>query len=106
MQEEDDHDEDADDDADDDDDYDGCVKTHVGLGWEGVGGGGMMMTTLLRRHPEQILQKSHFALYSQYFRDVGPSCIVTKPTSGLCELDLGISEAKARTWVGGSLFGG
>ena len=40
MQEEDDHDEDADDDADDDDDYDGCVKTHVGLGWEGVGGWG------------------------------------------------------------------
>ena len=32
----------------------------------------------------------------QYFRDVGPSYIVTKPTSGLCELGLGISEGFRR----------
>ena len=51
------------------------------------------MTTLLRRHPEQNLQKSRSTRYSQYFRDVGPSYILTKPTSGLCGLDLGISEA-------------
>ena len=36
MFEENDHDEDA----DDGDDDDGCVQTHVGSGWEGVGGGG------------------------------------------------------------------
>ena len=28
----------------------------------------------------------------QYFRDVGPSYIVTEPTPGLCELDPGISK--------------
>ena len=50
------------------------------------------MTTLLCRHTEEYLQKSRFSRYLQYFRDVGPSDIVTKPTSGLCELDLGISE--------------
>ena len=50
------------------------------------------MTTLLRRHLEQYLQKSRFTRYLQYFRDVGPLYIVTKPTSGRCELDLGISE--------------
>ena len=38
-----------------------------------------MMTTLLRKHPEQYLQKSLlFTRDSQYFRDVGPSCVVTK----------------------------
>ena len=45
-----------------------------------------MMTTLLRRHREQYLQKSRFTRYLQYFRDW------TKPTSGRCELDLGILE--------------
>ena len=35
-------------------------------------------------------------MYSQYFRDAGPSYIVTKPTSGLCELDFGISEGFLR----------
>ena len=34
-----------------------------------------------------------FTRYLQCFRDVGPSYIVTKPTSGLCELDFGISES-------------
>ena len=41
-----------------------------------------MTTTVLRRHPVQDLQKSR----------VGPSFVVTEPTSGLGELDLGISE--------------
>ena len=64
MLEEDGHDQDA-----DEDDDDGCVQTHFGSGWAGVGGlrglggvGGAMMTTLLRRHPEQYLQKSRFTL--------------------------------------------
>ena len=46
------------------------------------------MTTVFRRHPEQYQEKSRFARYSQYFRDVGPLYIVTKPTSRLCGLDL------------------
>ena len=51
-----------------------------------------MMTTLLCRHPEQHLQKSRFARFLQYFRDVGPSHIVTNCNSGLCELDIGLCE--------------
>ena len=88
MFEEDDHDEEAD---DDDDDDDGCVQSIS----DRVGGGGLM-TTLLRRHFEQHLQKSRFAPYLQCFRDVGPSYIVTKPTSGLWVLDLGISKGFLR----------
>ena len=38
------------------------------------------------------ISTSHFIRYLQYFRDVGPAYIVTKPTSGPCELDFGISE--------------
>ena len=53
---------------------------------------GFLMTTLLRRHLEQYLQKSRFTRFLRYFRDVGPFYIVTKPTSGRCELDLGTSE--------------
>ena len=74
------------------------------LGWGGVGG---MMTTVLRKQPEQYLQMSRFTRYLQYFRDVGPSFVVTKPTSGLCELDLGISEdlrQKLEVGWGGKLF--
>ena len=55
-----------------------------------------MMATLLRRHPEQHLQKSRFTQYLQYFCDVGPSYIVTKPTSGLGELDIGLWEGFRR----------
>ena len=50
------------------------------------------MTTFLRRHREQYLQKSRFTRHLQYIRDVGPFYIVTKPTPGRCELDLGILE--------------
>ena len=55
-----------------------------------------MMTTLLRAHPKQCLQKSRFTRYLQSFRDVGPSYIVTKPTSALRELDLWISQGSRR----------
>ena len=59
-----------------------------------------MMTTLLRRHPEQNLQKSRFIWQPFY--------ILTKPTSGLCALDHGISEGFRRKletgW--GKLFSG
>ena len=52
------------------------------------------MTTLLRRHPDQNLQKSRFTRY--LIRDVGPSYVLTKPSAGLCQLDLGISEGLRR----------
>ena len=42
------------------------------------GGGGDDDDIVLCRHPEQYLQKSSFTWYLQYFRDVGPSYIVTK----------------------------
>ena len=54
------------------------------------------MTTLLHKHPEQYFHESRFVRYLQYFRDVGPSCIVIKPTSGLCDFDFGISEGFRR----------
>ena len=59
---------------------------NLGFGFGGVVGGcgGGMMTTLLHRHPEQYFHESRFTRSLQYFRDVGPSYIVTKPTSGLC----------------------
>ena len=73
----------------------------------GVGGGeGGMMTTVLRKHTKQYHHKSRFTRYLQYFRDVGPSHIVTN-----CTLDFANStwalrglSAKTRNWVGGSLF--
>ena len=68
----------------------------IGLGGVGgVGGGGAMMTTLLRRHPEQYLQKNCFTLYLPYFRD-HVIHTVTQLTSGPGELDLGISESFLR----------
>ena len=75
----------------------GCVQTHFGSGWGAGGLRGAMMTTLLRRHPEQYLQKNRFTRYLQYFRVVGPSYTYShQTTSGLCELDLGISESFLR----------
>ena len=55
-----------------------------------------MMTRSLQRHPEQYLQGAGFTRHFQCFRDVGPCFLVTKPTSGFCELDLGISESFRR----------
>ena len=71
----------------------------IGLGGWGVGGvGGAMMTTLLRKHPEQYLQKNRFLLgiYSTFVLSDHLIHIVTKLTFGLCELDLGISESFLR----------
>ena len=64
------------------------------------------MTTLLCRHPEQHLQKSRLTRFFQYFRDVGPSHII----SHHCTLDfanstLGFARAfgKNSKLVGGKL---
>ena len=61
-----------------------------------------MMTTVLRKHTKQYHHKSRFARYLQFFRDVGPSHIVTKLYSGLCELDIGLCEGNSKL-VGGKL---
>ena len=69
---------------------------------------GAIMTTLLGRHPEQYLQNNHFTWYLQYFPDVGPSCVVYKSTSGLCELEFRISEgfgSKRELGLGGAFRG-
>ena len=66
-----------------------------------------MMTTVLCKHTKQYHHKSRFTRYLQYFRDVGPSLIVT--TIVLWTLRTrhwalrGLS-AKTRNWLGGSLF--
>ena len=65
------------------------------------------MTTLLRRHPEQHLQKSRFTRFLQYFRDVGPSHIVTNCTLDFASSTLGFGEGfrrKLEIGWGGSLF--
>ena len=51
------------------------------------------MTTVLCRPPEQHLQKSRFTRYSQYFRDVGPSHIVTNCTLDFANSTLGFARA-------------
>ena len=105
MLEEDGHDQDA-----DEDDDDGCVQTHFGSGWGAGGLRGAMMTTLLRRHPEQYLQKNRFKLDLQYFRVVGPCYTYSPPTYFWTwrtrPWDFGELSAKIRTWAGGRLFRG
>ena len=59
------------------------------FGGRGRGRGGMM-TALLCRPPEQHLQKSRFTWFLQYFRDVGPSHIVTN-----CTLDFALGFVRA-----------
>ena len=51
------------------------------------------MTTLLCRHPEQHLQKCRFTRFFQYFRDVGPSHIVTNCTLDFANSTLGFARA-------------
>ena len=101
MLEEDGHDQDA-----DEDDDDGCVQTHFGSGC----GRGAMMTTLLRRHPEQYLQKNRLTRYLQYFRGVGPSYTYSHQTYFWSlrtrPWDFGEQTAKTRAWAGGRLFRG
>ena len=52
-----------------------------------------MMTTVLRKHTKQYHHKSRFARYLQYFRDVGPSHIVTNCTLDFANWTLGFARA-------------
>ena len=65
-----------------------------------------MMTTVLRKHTKQYHHKSRFTRYLQYFRDVGPSLIVTNCTLDFANSTLGFARAfgETRNWLGGSLF--
>ena len=77
-----------------------------GLALGGVGGwGGGMMTTVLRKHTKQYHHKSRFTRYLQYFRDVGPSLIVTNCTLDFVNSTLGFARAFGENskLVGGKL---
>ena len=52
-----------------------------------------MMTTVLRKHTKQYHHKSRFTRYLQYFRDVGPSLIVTNCTLDFANSTLGFARA-------------
>ena len=52
-----------------------------------------MMTTVLRKHTKQYHHKSRFTRYLQYFRDVGPSHIVTNCTLDFANSTLGFARA-------------
>ena len=65
------------------------------------------MATLLCRPPEQ--PQSRFTRLLQYFRDVGPSHIVTSCTLDFANSTLGFAalrglSAQTRNWLGGGLF--
>ena len=60
--------------------------------WGGGGEGGVM-TTVLRKHTKQYHHKSRFTRYLQYFRDVGPSHIVTNCTLDFANSTLGFAVA-------------
>ena len=64
------------------------------------------MTTVLRKHTKQYHHKSRFTRYLQYFRDVGPSLIVTNCTLDFANSTLGFARAfgEISKLVGGSLF--
>ena len=51
------------------------------------------MTTVLRKHTKQYHHKSRFTRYLQYFRDVGPSHIVTNCTLDFANSTLGFARA-------------
>ena len=55
-----------------------------------------MMTTVLRKHTKQYHHKSRFTQDLQYFRDVGPSLIVTNCTLDFAKLDIGLCEGFRR----------
>ena len=76
-----------------------------GLALGGGGGGGGMMTTVLRKHTKQYHHKSRFTRYLQYFRDVGPSLIVTNCTLDFANSTLGFARAFGENskLVGGKL---
>ena len=52
-----------------------------------------MMTTVLRKHTKQYHHKSRFTRYLLYFRDVGPSHIVTNCTLDFANSTLGFARA-------------
>ena len=64
-----------------------------------------MMTTVLRKHTKQYHHKSRFTRYLQYFRDVGPSLIVTNCTLDFANSTLGFARAFGENskLVGGKL---
>ena len=64
-----------------------------------------MMTTVLRKHTKQYHHKSRFTRYLQYFRDVGPSLIVTNCTLDFVNSTLGFARAFGENskLVGGKL---
>ena len=64
-----------------------------------------MMTTVLRKHTKQYHHKNRFARYLQYFRDVGPSHIVTNCTLDFANWTLGFARAFGENskLVGGKL---
>ena len=65
-----------------------------GLALRGCGGGGGgMMTTVLRKHTKPYHHKSRFTPYLQYFRDAGPSLIVTNCTLDFANSTLGFARA-------------
>ena len=93
MLEEDGHDQDA-----DEDDDDGCVQTHFGSGWAGVGGlGGGGGGHRYADTPNNISRRTVLrCIYSTFVLSDHVLCTVTQLTSGLGELDLGISESFLR----------
>ena len=64
-----------------------------------------MITTVLRNHTKQYHHKSRFTRYLQYFRDVGPSHIVTNCTLDFANSTLGFARAFGENskLVGGKL---
>ena len=77
--------------------------------WTGFGGGGGvgggMMTTVLCKHTKQYHHKSRLTRFLQYFRDVGPSLIVTNCTLDFANSTLGFARASGENskLVGGKL---
>ena len=76
-----------------------------GLALGGMRGWGGMMTTVLRKDTKQYHHKSRFTRYLQYFRDVGPSLIVTNCTLDFAGSTLGFARAFGENskLVGGKL---
>ena len=81
------------------------VDSGLALGGGGGGMGGGMMTTVLHKHTKQYHHKSRFTRHLQYFRDVGPSLIVTNCTLDFADSTLGSARAFGENskLVGGKL---